>query len=202
MDNHLAPNDVSLPPEYFGVMNGIIDSYNNLLKVASVEGGETINGDSIILYGPISNQTIALGSGNHTIMCSPDMVNYVVTYQQIWSGDTFYPQARLKLVTEVFYPSAQGDYHTNNFIFENGNNLVYYDSSVASITAKGNGNNIFLPSKGSFNLAKNDFQINVAPTYGWPKQAIQVDPSAKTSLAPIPALQLRTDIIRQTMYIH
>jgi len=186
LDAHLAPNDVSLPPEYYGIMNGVIDSYNNLLKAASVEGGHTINGDSIYLFGPISNQTITFKSGNHTIMSSPDMVNYVVTNQQIWAGDTLYPQARLKLVTEVFYPSAQGDFGTNNFIIENGNNLVYYDSSVASITAKGNGNNIFLPSKGSFNLAKNDFKINVSTTFGWPNQAIQVDSSSKTSLAPIP----------------
>lgn len=60
----------------------------------------------------------------------------------------------------VLYPSPVGEYASNRLAVGSGNNIVYYDSSFSDIRA-GRGDNIFLPSFGSFNWA-----IDWIPAFG------------------------------------
>jgi hypothetical protein len=66
----------------------------------------------------------------------------------------------------VAYPSPVGAFGSNTLSLGNGNNLVYYDSSFRSIDA-GSGNNVFIPSFGSFNWS-------IDWVSGWHKDAPEV----------------------------
>ncbi len=150
--------DVNLGPDFDYVIQTALDGYNKILTKQSFAGRNAIDfgkndQNNVFVLGPYSNTDIVLGNGNNVIANSPVMFDAVSAILQQPTGAT-YPQ---KKWNEVFYPSAQGLKGSNTLKVGDGNNVIYYDSSIAKIMT-GNGDNVFLPSFGSFNWAYNNFQ--------------------------------------------
>lgn len=108
---------------------------------------------SFFIGGAVSNADIEMtGSDDKIFIVSPTMnaVTGAVSYR---TNDYFNPNFDY-FVASSFYPTAQGVYHSNTLRTGTGNDLVYYDSSFSDIDGS-NGNDIFVPSYGSFNFASN-----------------------------------------------
>lgn len=195
----VAEQDVSRPTAYDNDLNSLLSSYNQILNIASKP--ETIDYikdpaqrvTNTYIFGPISNKTLSFGNNNNIIMMSPTPLryNYVIN-ELIDSEATNVPG---KVIENVFYPSAQGQFQTNTIrvgtgdISARGNNIVYYDSSIKELAIKGQGSNVFVPSLGSFNLALTDFKIegNIGAIKAVEKlQFSQTALPVQQALAPIP----------------
>lgn len=104
----------------------------------------------IWFLGPVSNSTITALSGNNIIFASP------VLYQAQWSKTDEYSVLFAgydrQYTKTAFFPSSQGAYLSNKVNLGSGDDVVYFDSSFSEIRG-GDGENIFLPSFGSFNWA-------------------------------------------------
>lgn len=152
-----SQGDVALPPEYRPNIQPAIQAYNKLL-----DGMEAspLNLDlsknhqnNTLLMGPYSKGKVILGDGNNIIINSPAMFDASFSLYQ----RGYYDSTAQKASYWSFYPSAQGQAKSNTISLGEGNNLVYYDSSIKQIETK-NGDNVFAPSFGSFNWARNNFQ--------------------------------------------
>lgn len=156
-----SQGDVALPPEYRPNIQPAILAYNKLLDgtQASPLNLNLVDNhqNNTLLLGPYSNGKIVLGDGNNIIINSPAMFDASFGLFQRGYFDTTAQKASFW----VFYPSSQGQVKSNTISLGEGNNLVYYDSSIKLIETK-NGDNVFAPSFGSFNWAKNNFQ-NLTP---------------------------------------
>lgn len=116
----------------------------------------------VFVGGPFSETELKFGNGNNIIVASPVMT---AAFHRTIRSRTTSPLTTQHTVDDfhtdtVLYPSAVGQYGTNTLELGNGNNIVYYDSSYANIDV-GKGNNVFIPSFGSFNWG-----INWIPAYG------------------------------------
>ena len=157
-----------------------VDFYNQFLGSGKKQ---TINlaannAANVIIAGTISNTNWTFGDGNNIFVVSPTMNTF--TAQVTNSGSTL-PN---KEYTNIFYPASQGLLHSNDLRFGNGDNLVYYDSSFKNIKT-GNGNNIFVPSFGSFNWAANDL-LYLPSNMREPYAGFNLAPTQRTLLTPIP----------------
>lgn len=150
--------DTNLPPEFRHFITPAIDGFNKLYqstdlnKINLALSGNHEN--NVLILGPYSNGNIALGDGNNVILNSPAMFEASLNVYQTTNGTAMRP---VKSSFYFFYPSAQGSEKTNTILLGNGNNVVYYDSSIKLVQAQ-NGDNVFAPSFGSFNWARNDLQ--------------------------------------------
>lgn len=111
----------------------------------------------IWFLGPISNSVIKASAGNNIVFASP------VLYQSQWNkteeDSILFTGYDRHLTKTIFFPSSQGIYKSNKITLGSGNDIVYYDSSFGEIRG-GSGENIFLPSFGSFNWA---LQLSLRP---------------------------------------
>ena len=152
-----SEGDVALPPEYRPYIQPAIQAYNELLTGTKSDPLKldlrNNHQNNILLLGPYSNANIVIGDGNNIILNSPAMFDATLGVYQRGYFDTTAQKASYW----SFYPSAQGLAKSNTIYLGEGNNLVYYDSSIKTIETK-NGDNVFAPSFGSFNWAKNNFQ--------------------------------------------
>jgi hypothetical protein len=119
------------------------------------------NDPVVLVTGPFSQTDLKFGNGNNIIVSSPAMT--LALHRTIRSRIE-YNFASPHTVDDyhadtVLYPSSVGQYGTNNLDLGNGNNVIYYDSSIGNVNS-GSGNNIFIPSFGSFN-----WSINWVPAY-------------------------------------
>lgn len=156
-----SEGDVALPPEYRPYIQPAIEAYNRLLSGTQSAplnlDLRNNNQNNTLLLGPYSNANIVIGDGNNIILNSPAMFDASFGLYQRGYFDTTAQKASYW----SFYPSSQGQAKSNTISLGEGNNLVYYDSSIKLIETK-NGDNVFAPSFGSFNWAKNNFQ-NLTP---------------------------------------
>lgn len=158
--SNIKPKDVNLGPDYDASPQSAIDSFNKLLATSPFSSASNIpllfnnnHQNNTFLLGPYSNTDVLLGNGNNILMNSPVMFNSITSIFQKNAQSTN-PQ---KYWNEIFYPSAQGLKASNTITVGDGNNVIYYDSSIREIKT-GHGDNVFLPSFGSFNWAYNNFQ--------------------------------------------
>jgi len=158
---NISSNDTNLPPEYRDRVKPAFEAYNKLLfnPFPVPTNGYQMdfrnnNENNTFLMGPYSKVNILLGDGNNIVMNSPAMFAGIVTVLQQSGTKQTYP---FKTSNYIFYPSAQGEKGTNTLKLGDGNNIIYYDSSMKEIVT-GDGNNVFLPSFGSFNWAQNNLQ--------------------------------------------
>ncbi|MBU3730805.1 MAG: DUF4214 domain-containing protein [Beijerinckiaceae bacterium] len=149
--------DVALPPEYRSYIQPAITAYQGLFNSTA---NSPLNLDlrnnhqnNTLLLGPYSNANIVVGDGNNIIINSPAMFDASLSVFQRGYFDT----TAQKSSFWFFYPAAQGAAKSNTLNLGEGNNLVYFDSSMKLIATK-DGDNVFVPSFGSFNWAKNNFQ--------------------------------------------
>ncbi|MDO9023193.1 DUF4214 domain-containing protein [Zwartia sp.] len=155
----IKAKDVALGSDFNASPQAAIDAFNKLITnpQSRVENlpiyFNNNHQNNTFLLGPYSYTDIRLGDGNNILINSPVMFNSITSILQKPSS-TSYP---LKYWNEIFYPSAQGLKGTNTITVGDGNNVIYYDSSIREIKT-GNGDNVFLPSFGSFNWAYNNFQ--------------------------------------------
>jgi hypothetical protein len=110
--------------------------------------------------GPISQTELNFGNGNNIIAASPVMLAGLHRTIRTREGKGHNPQYDDFHADTVLYPSPVGQFASNSLNVGNGNNIIYYDSSFKNIIA-GTGNNIFIPSFGSFN-----WSISWIPAYG------------------------------------
>ena len=156
---NIKQKDVNLGSDYDQSPQAAINAYNKLITNPVFPGSNlpvffnNNHQNNTFILGPYSKTDILLGNGNNIIINSPVMFNSTTSIFQKNSQST-YPQ---KIWNEIFYPSAQGLKASNTINVGDGNNVIYYDSSIREIKT-GNGDNIFLPSFGSFNWAYNNFQ--------------------------------------------
>ena len=159
-DHNIGAKDVNLPNEYRDQLNPVIDAYNNLISRPTGMNNYQIdlannNQDNVLLMGPYSKTDITIGNGNNIVINSPAMFAGVTLWFQPTGTTNYWPK---KVSNDIFYPSVQGEKSSNTLTLGNGNNIVYYDSSFRTIKT-GDGDNIFLPSFGSFNWANNNLQL-------------------------------------------
>ena len=144
---------------------GTTIAHNNPLKSSSprsIYDYSEFNDPAILIAGPFSQSDLRFGDGNNIIISSPMMS---IGLHRTLRSDVRYPLASVHTADDFFadtilYPSPVGQYLSNTLSIGDGNNLVYYDSSFSDIKA-GKGNNIFIPSFGSFN-----WSISWIPAYG------------------------------------
>lgn len=166
-------------------LNDFLTSYNQGMALAHdakrhiIDLSSQVDSKTLILQAP-SNLDLKLGNGDNVILTSPMMTSYINSYTSLPSGGYNPPT---KTYANIFFPSSQGLRGSNTLTLGDGNNLVYFDSSYQKIVA-GKGDNIFLPSYGSFNWAANDIHFGSKATtdvnnYNNPL------PSSRTLLAPV-----------------
>ena len=100
------------------------------------------------LLGPVSNSNIVAGDGKKVIAASPVMTPIIERTSRL-SDEKGDINDEFRADT-VLYPSPVGAYHTNTLDAGDGDSIIYYDSSFKKISTR-KGNQIFLPSFGSFN---------------------------------------------------
>lgn len=188
----LGPNDTSWHEyKYQGNLNGIAANYNSVMDQSATQSTIDLTQtptDYTLNLGAVSNKTINLGNGNNIVISSPVMVDYSFTFDGI-------DGSRGKSISQIIFPSSQGNFQSNTISAGNGDNVIYYDSSYKSITT-GDGNNIFAPSFGSFNWAANNLQMPGVPNGSNTQGLVTVATNNKTGpynstlLAPTPISNL------------
>lgn len=178
--NSISDKDVALPGEskFRDFIQGPIRAFNSLLtdtksNQLNLQLANNHN-NNVLILGPYSNGNISLGDGNNIVANSPAMFD---ASSVLWQRNASEPD---KMAFWYFYPSMQGTAKSNSIQFGNGNNLVYFDSSVATIST-GNGDNTFAPSFGSFNWARNDLQSQNYFTYSSGDPIYYMPPANKTT---------------------
>ena len=175
---NIKAKDVNLGADYDASPQTAINAFNKLITDPIVSQLPIMFGNNhqnnTFILGPYSHTDIFVGNGNNILINSPVMFNSITSiFQQ--NAQSTYPQ---KYWNEIFYPTAQGLKGSNTVTVGDGNNIIYYDSSIREIKT-GNGDNVFLPSFGSFNWAYNNFQKQ-GGVYGE-----RITPTDNTWLTPV-----------------
>ena len=170
-----------------------VKTFNEYMNLAGRKTIEKVdltanNANNSFLIGSTSNLDLQLGNGNNVVIASPSTPVFLYE-DRLWDDghDPFFSPWYYyqKVYSNIFYPSAQGLKGSNSIALGNGNNLVYYDSSFSQIKT-GDGNNIFVPSFGSFNWSFNDLQYPRLVNPSKIPLGQTALPADRTFLSPIP----------------
>jgi hypothetical protein len=101
-----------------------------------------------LVTGPFSGTKLKLGNGNNVVALSP-ISTLAFHRKRALNGDAAYSPESWYDSQTVFYPSSVGRFGSNSITLGDGDNVVYYDSSVRTIDS-GKGDNVYIPSFASF----------------------------------------------------